>query len=205
MLQKAVAAFIKYDAENPSEAENAKLNADSVAEVDNPKVNDDMEMQAEAPAEGMEGDSSKKATGSRFGNFSRMSKITTKNRAYYVTEVETYLNNIAKIMVFNHGAKLVEMLEVDKVKEANLKVEEIPAAKNKWLRVLPFAFDQVNTDKATFRRPKKDKVILNKITFAEEILGGENGFTLTYDFNAAMSETKKDHNNKMMKYVELIN
>lgn len=91
-----------------------------------------MEMQGEAPAEGMEGDSSKKAKGSRFGTFSRIGKITTKNRAYYVTEVETYLNNIAKIMVFNHGAKLEEMLVVD---EAKLKEEEIPAAKNKLLRV----------------------------------------------------------------------
>ena len=58
--------------------------------------------------------------------------MTTKNRAYYVTEVETYLNNIAKIMMFNHGAKLAEMLVVD---EAKLKEEEIPEAKNKLLRV----------------------------------------------------------------------
>ena len=92
------------------------------------KVNDDMEMQAEAPAEG---DGATKTKASRFSNF-RGLKMTTKNRAYYVTEVETYLNNIAKIMMFNHGAKLAEMLVVD---EAKLKEEEIPEAKNKLLRV----------------------------------------------------------------------
>lgn len=97
------------------------------------KVNDDMEMQAEAPVEGdgMEGDSSKKVTASRFGNF-RGLKVTTKNRKYYVNEIETYLNNIAKMMVFDHGAKLAEMLVID---EAKLKEDEIPEAKNKLLRV----------------------------------------------------------------------
>jgi hypothetical protein len=35
-------------------------------------------------------------------------------------------------MIFNHGAKLAEMLVVD---EAKLKEEEIPEAKNKLLRV----------------------------------------------------------------------
>jgi len=107
----------------------------AVAEVDakdmgQSKVNDDMEMQAEG-GEGMETDVSKKVTASRFGNL-RGLKVTTKNRKYYVNEVETYLNNIAKIMVFNHGAKLAEMLVVD---EAKLKEEEIPEAKNKLLRV----------------------------------------------------------------------